>query len=661
MKVLNINQFPLIRNRFDAQCFNFVRYLSQNNSDDYQFLQKSNMPTYYFQKSLPRLPIPKIEKTLERYLAAQRPLLSDEEYKFTEAACTKFVKSGGWELQAMIKEKDKVNKHTSYISEPWSTIYLKDRSPLPVNYNPLLLMKHDTRPEYNDQAIRASNVIISSMRFMKSLNDQILVPEIFHMDASKTDTDAFRSKIMKFPSFIATYAAYFYKAYPLDMVQYQGLFAATRIPKRDKDVIERFKNVKHVLIMKDGHFYAVEVLDENGNIRNPEFIYSQIKYLMSMNVPENEDPIAALTTQNRRLWAAARNHLVSISSKNADSMKLIDSALFCLNLDNTTLNENDPVPTIRSFLFDECKNRWYDKSLSVIVDKSGTTGINFEHSWGDGVCVLRYFNEIYKDMQNKPFVTPKTEYVQGVESSVRMIKFDIDAQAKSDIDAALTAHKEVINSIDMNFLKYSKLNKVQCKKYKVSPDSIMQLSFQLGYFKQYRKFVATYESCSTSAFRHGRTETMRPCTSETKAFIEAIEGKNRPSNKELREMIDRCSTKHFKLTKEAAMAQGFDRHLFALKTAAERIRIIDDFDLFKDPAYTRINQNILSTSTLTSNGLLAGGFGPVVKNGYGIGYNISDELLGCVVSNYKSETNGKEYVDLLEQSYDDLLNVIQAK
>ena len=93
MKVLSINQFPLIRNRIDVQCYNFVRYLSQN-SDDYQFLHKSNMPTYYFQKSLPRLPIPKMEKTLERYLAAQRPLLSDEEYRFTEAACKKFVKSG---------------------------------------------------------------------------------------------------------------------------------------------------------------------------------------------------------------------------------------------------------------------------------------------------------------------------------------------------------------------------------------------------------------------------------------------------------------------------------------------------------------------------------------------------------------------------------------
>lgn len=405
----------------------------------------------------------------------------------------------------MIKEKDKVNKHTSYISEPWFTMYLKDRSPLPVNYNPLLLMKHDKRPEYNDQVVRAANVIVSSMRFMKSLKDEILVPEIFHMDASKTDTPEFRSKIMKFPSFIATYVAYYYKAYPLDMYQYQGLFAGTRIPKRDKDEIERFKNIRHVLVMKNGHFYTVEALDSDGNVREPEFIYSQLKYLMSLNDEPSKIPLGALTTQNRRVWAAARNHLVSLSPKNANSMKKIDSALFCINLDDTTIDHDNPVPIIRNFLFDECKNRWYDKSLSVIIDKSGTTGINFEHSWGDGVAVLRYFNEIYKEISNNPFVSPTTNIVKGVESTVNKLEFDIDEKSQFDIDMAVQTHQEVINSIDMNFLRYQQLNKAECKKYKVSPDSIMQLSFQLGYYKQYRKFVATYESCSTSAFRHGRT------------------------------------------------------------------------------------------------------------------------------------------------------------
>lgn len=491
----------------------------------------------------------------------------------------------------MLKEKDKVNNHTSYISEPWFSMYLTDRSPLPVNYNPILIMNHDKKPEYNDQLLRTANIIISSMRFMKSLKAEILVPEIFHMNASKTDTNSFRSKIMKFPTFIATYAAYFYKAYPLDMSQYHGLFGATRIPQRDKDVIYRNDKTKHILVLKDGNFYTIDVLDANGNIRAPEFIFSQLKYLASMNPAEAKIPIGALTTQNRRIWAASRNHLTSLSTRNADNMTLIDSALFCICLDNTTFNPDEPVPTIRNFLFDEFKNRWFDKSLSVIVDKDGTAGINFEHSWGDGVAVLRYFNEVYKDTTTNPFVHPTTSSsAKGVESTVKLLEFDYDPRVENDVNVAIKAHNEITQSIDMNFLKYEKINKIECKKFKVSPDAFMQLSFQMAYHKQNQKFVASYESCSTSAFRHGRTETMRPCTSETKEFCDSIARTDRPSDKAMRSQLDRCSTKHNQLTKEAAMGQGFDRHLFAMKTAAERVRVIDTFELFKDPAYARISK-----------------------------------------------------------------------
>lgn len=40
--------------------------------------------------------------------------------------------------------------------------------------------------------------------------------------------------------------------------------------------------------------------------------------------------------------------------------------------------------------------------------------------------------------------------------------------------------------------------------------------FQAAFHLLHGKYVGTYESCSTSAFKHGRTEAMRPCTSQTK-------------------------------------------------------------------------------------------------------------------------------------------------
>jgi carnitine O-palmitoyltransferase 2 len=72
-----------------------------------------------------------------------------------------------------------------------------------------------------------------------------------------------------------------------------------------------------------------------------------------------------------------------------------------------------------------------------------------------------------------------------------------------------------------------------------------------------------------------------------------------------------------KLINNLFVGQGFDRHLFGLRRLAELKGQVPS--IFKDPAYAAINHNILSTSTLSSDIVMAGAFGPVVKDGLGIG------------------------------------------
>ena len=67
------------------------------------------------------------------------------------------------------------------------------------------------------------------------------------------------------------------------------------------------------------------------------------------------------------------------------------------------------------------------------------------------------------------------------------------------------------------------------------------------------------------------------------------------------------------------MGQGFDRHMFALMKMAEdnnmpRPEIFDSYE------YKFLNKSILSTSTLSSPSVMAGGFGPVLNEGFGIAY-----------------------------------------
>ncbi|XP_055384732.1 carnitine O-palmitoyltransferase 2, mitochondrial [Condylostylus longicornis] len=635
---------------------------------EYQFLQNSMLPSMYFQPSLPRLPIPTIEKTCERYLKSVKPLLIDEGYRKTQDVVEKFKISSGPQLQKILKDRDSKNKHTSYISEPWFDMYLRDRRSLPINYNPLIVMKQDTRPEYNNILIRAANIVVSTLRFYKSLMQENLEPEIFHLNPKKSDTDLFRKITKIAPVSIATYVAYAFKAFPLDMSQYKGMFNATRIPELDKDrIFVSPTPSRHILVMLNGNFYAVDVIDEDGNIESPNVILGRIKQVLrSKNILQPDYPIGILTAGNRDKWAMLRYHLTKISSKNENSMKLIDSALFCLCLDvNTKYDHNDPIPLVKHYLVGDGINRWFDKSFSVFVGKDGISAVNFEHSWGDGVCILRYFNEIYKEITESPFVHPNTtaHLNDSEQKSIRSLEFDLDDQIKKGVEETRNSLNNVVSSLNIAFTRNPHINKKLCKANNVSPDAIIQLAFQLAYRQLFGKYVGTYESCSTAAFRHGRTETMRPCTIETKNFCDSIVGtkpNERLSNNELRLLIQKCSQKHNELTKEAAMGQGFDRHLFGLKHVAE-LHDMKIPNLYQDSAYQIMNYNIISTSTLGSPALLAGSFGPVVEDGLGIGYSIQNDECGAVVTSYEGQRDGKAFVDSLNDAFKKIQIILETK
>ncbi|KAJ1634245.1 Choline/Carnitine o-acyltransferase-domain-containing protein [Pavlovales sp. CCMP2436] len=53
------------------------------------------------------------------------------------------------------------------------------------------------------------------------------------------------------------------------------------------------------------------------------------------------------------------------------------------------------------------------------------------------------------------------------------------------------------------------------KANKLSPDGLMQMTLQLAHYRLHGKAVSAYESASTAAFKHGRTETIRAATPES--------------------------------------------------------------------------------------------------------------------------------------------------
>lgn len=79
---------------------------------------------------------------------------------------------------------------------------------------------------------------------------------------------------------------------------------------------------------------------------------------------------------------------------------------------------------------------------------------------------------------------------------------------------------------------------------------------QMAYLRMTGQVGATYESCSTAAFKHGRTETLRSATQETTRCSQVFQKDSSASLEEKRRLLQECSDIHNQLTKEAAMGQS---------------------------------------------------------------------------------------------------------
>ena len=65
------------------------------------------------------------------------------------------------ELHEELVSMDKANKQTSYISEPWFDMYLSDRQPIVVNYNPFMAFAVNPNDKHDQVYILFLNRILN--------------------------------------------------------------------------------------------------------------------------------------------------------------------------------------------------------------------------------------------------------------------------------------------------------------------------------------------------------------------------------------------------------------------------------------------------------------------------------------------------------------------
>nr|CAG4645461.1 EOG090X04D9 [Lynceus sp. MCZ IZ 141354] len=595
---------------------------------------------YSFQGSLPSLPVPTLKETRRRYLLSVRPLCNDEQYARMERLSDEFFNGIGRKLQRYLYLKRLWS--TNYVSDWWEEyVYLRGRSPIMVNSNFYAI---DTlfRQPTKIQAARAASVIHVALLFRRAIERQELEPIMVQGTV------------------------------PLCSWQYERTFNTSRIPGIETDTIVHQSDSTHVAVYCHGKYFKMP-LYHKGRLLRPCEMEIQLQRIIDDDsvVQEGEEKLAALTAGERSHWAKTRNEFFS-KGMNKVSLSIIEGAAFVVALDDEEFNfdpeDHTKLDTYgRALLHGKGYDRWFDKSFTLIVGKNARLGFNAEHSWADA-AVLSHFWEfvLHEDLFGLRY--KEDGHCKGVPEfeppkPIRL-KWEIPKECIERIETSYQVAFALLSDVDLRLYMHSPYGKGLIKKCRVSPDAFVQMALQLAYYRDAGKFSLTYEASMTRLFREGRTETVRPCTIESSAWVKGMHDPELSKEERVRLLRVACA-RHQLGYQDAMCGHGIDRHLFCLYVVSKYLEVDSPFlrEVLSEPWKLSTSQtphgqtsrlNLSAHPDCISAG---GGFGPVADDGYGVSYIVAGEdLIFFHVSSKRSspETDSNRFADQIGRALNDM-------
>uniref|UniRef100_A0A3B4ZC89 Carnitine O-acetyltransferase-like n=1 Tax=Stegastes partitus TaxID=144197 RepID=A0A3B4ZC89_9TELE len=552
------------------------------------------------QTGLPRMPVPPLQQTCERYLSLLEPIVEVDELKRTKALVEEFQKAGGVgeRLQRCleIRAQNTDNWNTRYVLH---IDYTGNRKPVVVYSN---VGTTFPRQDFRDKQgqTRSASIDRACMFCSETL-------PVEYMGGN-----------------------------PLCMKQYSQLLSSCRIPGPEVDsVVYHAKSSnppKHMTVVHNSQFFVLEVYNSDGTPLTVDQLYVQLEKICNSSPESDAEPVGLLTTMDRDSWSKAFISLIK-DKTNEESLSSIERSICTVCLDGPMPIASDESGVLRVLHGGGSEwnsaNRWFDKTLQLIVGEDGTLGCNLSHAKAKKNIfkkkIKMYINHIIHTCN-------KTEICQ-----------DILAQ---DLDVSVM----VFNHFGKNVLKA----------HKMSPDAFIQMAIQLAYYRMYQRCCASYEAASLRTFRDGRVATISTTTSASAAFIKAFDDPKKQVGKEKVYLLKEAIKVHRSNTNLAVSGQDVEGHLkvLALQAVEEKISMPD---IFTDVSYHKFLDYRLSTSQVPSRAGCLPYAGPATPNLYDMCYyHTSDKIIFVVTACHScKENNVAQLVQVLEDAMLDMRALLE--
>ncbi len=588
--------------------------------------------TFGHEDELPRLPLPTLKDSCERFLAWCAPLLSSEELAATNSAVESFLRpdSAAHRLQEALRDYDRTDGVHSWLDAFWPSRYLGRRDRIALNANFFFLLQNAAQ----GQVERAATLIAAAVDYKLALDQERVAPVL-------------------------------QQGRPLSMEQTKSLFSATRIPGAVQDTVRvpysedwpGPSRERHVIVFCRGHIVRMDALDPDGR----PYTVAELQLGLRAAMTTSREPappgtsVGHLTTMARAEWATIRHRLLECHPGNATSLDVVETALFAICLDDVApAGVHDACD---SLLHGNSANRWFDKSLSWIVFPDGTAGLNVEHCNLDGTTVLNLVDAMASHGTEAHGPDP----VQG-RPDVEPVAFVLSPDLQREIRTAGEEFAAYAGDTVTSVLNFEDFGVQSIKQLRMSPDAFVQMAYQLAHHRSRGLVGATYESIATRHFSRGRTEAMRVVTPQVMAFVAAMSDEA-TDDATRRAAMRAAAEAHVERARQCRAGQAPEQHLWELQLLQQRrgteLEATAPLGLFNTPGWLRMRTDYLSTSSAPSPNITHFGFGSTSASCIGVAYVLLVDRFNVYLSAPRQLSDDlRSFADELHEAVRDLQQLL---
>ena len=513
---------------------------------------------------LPKLPVPSLNASLDRFLSALKPLLTPSEFSETIRTTKTFADKQAPYLQGKLiqlaEETDNWASHARI-----QTRYLTNQSLLFTNAPVGLLSKFE---------------LSDSSKFL-ALVSRCLSTALNRIQALRTE---------RYPQEMVG-------SVPLCMEQYKQLVGGYRLPGLKIDSYSYSPDSRHIIVMHAGGVYKVPVYstgrEEPVSVQEMYSLLSQVLSHPQRTCGDRHRSVGLLTALERDQWYLAREEL-RMSSINRDSLAAVEGCLFGVCLDNS--DAGTPTDLLKQSRFGDNTgnfkffNRWFGLATQAVFTRDGYIAWMIEHSMVDGAVISLF--AIPPDSEETILETSSTS------DKVELLNWEITPSIQSKLQEAKLFLSNCYNKYDIHTFHFTDYGKEFIKSHGIYFQGYIQLALQLAYYKLYHGLAATYQPVSMRRFRCGRLEQPHTVSEESKAFVESMTVNSECSIREKYELMLSGIKKHRDITTDAVQGNVYLKHLQALKMLAESEQLQIEF--FQNKSFKIFTEPLLCISCVHS-------------------------------------------------------------